>query len=91
MLVVWKGGNAKKLEDEMMARVREEVGSLLNSPDHGVGKPKSPKQRQDFSNRFSQLNKKVADEEIMVLPDLQQALDMALKGDTIVICRYQMP
>ena len=52
MLVVWKGGNAKKLEDEMMARVREEVGSLLNSPDHGVGKPKSPKQIQDFSNRF---------------------------------------
>ena len=54
MLVVWKGGNAKKLEDEMMARVREEVGSLLNSLDYGVGKLKSPKQRQDFSNRFSQ-------------------------------------
>ena len=52
VLVVWRGGNAKKLEDEMMARVREEV----------------------------------AEEEIIVLPDLQQALDMAVEGDTVVIC-----
>ena len=52
VLVVWRGGNAKKLEDEMMAKVREEV----------------------------------AEEEIIVLPDLQQALDMAVQGDTIVIC-----
>ena len=45
-------GNAKKLEDAMMAKVREEV----------------------------------AEEEIIVLPDLQQALDMAVEGDTVVIC-----
>ena len=52
VLVVWRGGNAKKLEDEMVARVREEV----------------------------------AEEEIIVLPDLQQALDMAVQEETIVIC-----
>ena len=28
MLAVWKGGSAQKLEDEMVARVREEVNLI---------------------------------------------------------------
>ena len=32
------------------------------------------------------MKEEVAEEEIIVLPDLQQALDMAVQGDTIVIC-----
>ena len=31
----------------------------------------------------------MADEEIIVLPDLQQALDIGLPGDIVVICRLQ--
>ena len=32
----------------------------------------------------------MADEEIIVLPDLQQALDIGLPGDIVVICRFQI-
>ena len=80
MLAVWKGGSAQKLEDEMVARVREEVISISTTwiKDVFTG--------FDWRERFTS---QVADEEIIVLPDLQQALDIGLPGDIVVICRFQ--
>ena len=43
-----------------------------------------------FSEKIGErVASQVADEEIIVLPDLQQALDIGLPGDIVVICRFQ--
>ena len=78
----------------MEGRQRTKVGRRDGLEGEGAGDPNYYHLDKGCFHRFSEkigerVTSQVADEEIIVLPDLQQALDIGLPGDIVVICRFQ--
>ena len=78
----------------MEGRQRTKVGRRDGLEGEGAGDPNYYHLEKGCFHRFSEkigerVTSQVADEEIIVLPDLQQALDIGLPGDIVVICRFQ--